>query len=452
MTTGALLSPAAIDWLRTLLQLRLSPALLLEPAKSGRLALHVEGSAARIQFGEPNAAFLAAGTRLPCAWWDAAGEGWQAPLSMRLPLPAARSVSLPLIDRTSAGMELRFDLAGMIYWALTRLEEIGRTDVDVHGRFPASASHAFAFGYLDRPIVDEWLHILRQVVERVWPQLRLSAPTFDLMLSHDVDIPSRYAHRPRRAFLRAIAQDVFLRRNYSDALRAPWIRLTSKNRIHTADPANTFDWIMNVSERHGVRSTFYFISGRTAPHYDAGYEIGAPPIRTLIREIHRRGHEIGLHPSYQAYRDPQVISREAASLRRICEEEGIFQREWGARMHFLRWEMPTTLYGLAAAGASHDATLGYADHAGFRCGTCFSYPAFDPIEQQTIGIQVRPLVAMECSVMDYMGLGSGQAARDVLLRLKESCRSVGGTFSLLWHNSELDLQKFRELYEDVVSG
>jgi hypothetical protein len=54
---------------------------------------------------------------------------------------------------------------------LARVEEIGRMDLDNHGRFPATASHAFQHGYLDRPVVDEWLHLLGQVIKRQWPGL-----------------------------------------------------------------------------------------------------------------------------------------------------------------------------------------------------------------------------------------------------------------------------------------
>jgi hypothetical protein len=59
-----------------------------------------------------------------------------------------------------------------------RVEEIGRTDLDNHERFPATSSHAFKHGYLDRPVVDEWLHLLGQVIQRQWP----GVPEFDSLI------------------------------------------------------------------------------------------------------------------------------------------------------------------------------------------------------------------------------------------------------------------------------
>ena len=41
-------------------------------------------------------------------------------------------------------------------------------------------------------------------------------------------------------------------------------------------------------------------------------------------------------------------------------------------------------------------------------------------------------------------------AFEIMTDLKEKCRSVGGTFTLLWHNSEL--QGNTDLYVNVLSA
>lgn len=171
-----------------------------------------------------------------------------------------------------------------------------------------------------------------------------------------------------------------------------------------------------------------------------------------MRRIHQRGHEIGLHPSYNTYQTPSAIAAEAKRLRAVAESEGIRQTEWGGRMHFLRWEHPTTVRAWDAAGMDYDSTLSYADRPGFRCGTCFEYPAFDPVAQQMLKLRIRPLVAMECTVMAprYMGLGTGEAAFAKFKQLKDACRAVEGCFTLLWHNTQFETVGERGLYEDVI--
>src|SRR5690606_8120227 len=119
--------------------------------------------------------------------------------------------------------------------------------------------HAFKHDYLERPIVDEWLHILGKVIQRQWPGLPLKQHRFSMKVSHDVDAPSSYGFCSAKGLIRRMAGDVLKRRDFKSAALGPWIRINSWYRLHSADPANTFDWIMDQSEKHGLTSAFYFI-------------------------------------------------------------------------------------------------------------------------------------------------------------------------------------------------
>ena len=123
-------------------------------------------------------------------------------------------------------------------------------------------------------------------------------------------------------------------------------------------------------------------------------------------------------------------------------------------MHYLRWKTPTTLYGWEQAGMTYDSTLSYADHAGFRCGTCQEYPAFDPASYTCFNLRIRPLIAMEGTVIGkgYMGLGLTPSANEKFLQLKKACRNVEGKFTLLWHHPGFADQKEREMYEEIVKA
>ena len=172
---------------------------------------------------------------------------------------------------------------------------------------------------------------------------------------------------------RMMAGHLLKRRDLKAFLTA--LMSTSRTQLHSADPCNTFDWLMDVSEASNLKSAFYFICGGDHPN-DADYEPEHPVIRNLMRRIHERGRG-GLHPGYSTFQQPERIRKEADRLKHICAEEGIDQNIWGGRMHYLRWEQPVTLRAWADAGLNYDATLGYADRPGFRCGTCHEYTAFD---------------------------------------------------------------------------
>src|SRR5690606_39459457 len=60
------------------------------------------------------------------------------------------------------GADLPFDPFAGTFHLLSRYEEYGAIDRDVHGRPVTNALHAARHGYLDRPVVDEWLlHMCR---------------------------------------------------------------------------------------------------------------------------------------------------------------------------------------------------------------------------------------------------------------------------------------------------
>lgn len=447
-----IISHTCLLWLASILHERFLQIFNLG-YNSDSLNLSLTGQDGIIQFDCLGDAFFRNSSDMPCAQWDAVAEGWHAPIDSPIPAPGVALLPSPMIEVCKGGSIIHYDILGLTYWMLSRQEEVGRTDLDKHGRFPATASHAFKHGYLERPIVDEWLDILGQVMLRVWPGIKLKQHHFNMKVSHDVDAPTRYGYKSFSGIVRSMGASLLNKGDVKQALLAPLIRLNSIKMLHPQDPFNTFDWIMDLSELHTMQSAFYFICGRTHRRYDADYEVEDTAIRNLLCLINCRGHEIGLHPSYNTWQNPHAIAIEAKRLKKVCREEGIVQTEWGGRMHYLRWEHPTTMLAWEMARMNYDSTLGYADRPGFRCGTCFEYPAFDPVNLKMLNLRIRPLIAMECTIMSdrYMGLGVGLAAFEKFAALKNACKAVNGSFTLLWHNSQLTSVAERVLYQSVLN-
>jgi len=155
---------------------------------------------------------------------------------------------------------------------------------------------------------------------------------------------------------------------------------------------------------------------------------------------------------YSCHRDQAQTVKEFEILKYFCEKEGIQQTTWGGRQHVLRWETPTTFRNLDAADLDYDTSLSFADHAGFRCGTCYEYTVYDVVKRQQLKLRERPLIAMECSVIDerYMGLGTGEAAFEVFQQLKTTCQKFNGDFTLLWHNNRFVNPVEQELYRALL--
>jgi peptidoglycan/xylan/chitin deacetylase (PgdA/CDA1 family) len=356
---------------------------------------------------------------------------------------------------TEDNIYLGIDIFGSSFFMLTRYEEAVKTTRDRLDRFPASASLAYQAGFLDRPIVNEYLEIFWSCLKLLWPSLQRKQHHFKTYVSHDLDEPFLYAGTGISRLLRRCAGDLIRRRSIVEMGKtiASWSQVVSGKP--ELDPYNTFDLIMDINEANNLHSAFYFIADRTAGATDGFYTLDSPLIRDLLRKMHARGHEIGLHTSYNTYRNPIQTKKEFEILRRACEREGIEQDMWGGRQHYLRWQTPTTFQNWEDAGLSYDSTLTYPEQVGFRCGTCYEYTVFNLLNQTKLKLKERPLCIMEVSILRtaYMGLDiTNGTALSAMKIIKKRCKLFNGLFTILWHNTGFANSYEVELYHQIVSS
>lgn len=363
------------------------------------------------------------------------------------------SVQPMLLHTDPPFIQCSLDLFGSCFFMLTRYEELVCQERDGHDRFPSEQSLAYQEGFLDYPIVNRYTELLWSMLNSLWPGLNRKRRESRKVISHDVDYPFFTFRRSNLSIAKESLGDVIKRRQLESAMRKARMIGSGVTTLER-DPFNTFDWMMELSERAGIRSSFYFITEQTEADIDGNYSINDPEIHSLMIRIHERGHEIGLHPSYRTYLSPQQIKREFRILRNEAELAGIRQEQWGGRQHFLRWKAPDTWQGWEEAGLQYDSTLGYSDRPGFRCGTCYEYPVFNLRTGMALKLRERPLVVMELTVLDAMRSGPDeeQAFAEISHYYRE-CAKYQGDFTLLWHNSRLvrslDRKVFRRCIEEL---
>ena len=193
----------------------------------------------------------------------------------------------PGVVKKSNHIHLNLDIFGSVFFMLTRYEELVIKERDQHDRFLAHLSHAYKNGYLNRPLVDEYVEILKQCMKMLWPDLKFKKKEFSIHVSHDVDQVSRYQTRSNvYQYLRAIGGD--LSRGYiKDLMYSPLSYFHNQENFSTSDPYNTFDWLMDISDDNNLKSTFNFICGKSSK-CNADYDIEDNKIKNLIRQIHER--------------------------------------------------------------------------------------------------------------------------------------------------------------------
>lgn len=374
-----------------------------------------------------------------------------------LPLHAIEGVPLlfgePVAYAEEGEWVVHADLVASAYFLLTRYEELIRREVrDDHGRFPGRESLPFRAGFLHRPIVDEYAALLRKWLGAVG--VCLADPPRKIRkihLTHDVDAP--WAWPTFRSAVRAAASSVFAR-----PARC-WVPLLSYwGLAENRDPHDCFQWMLEqdaaLRDSPGVpqvESTYFLLAGGGGPHDGSDY-LNDGRMEKLIGKIKGGGASIGLHGSYAAGIDPGRLPAEKARLERAagcpCRSN---------RHHFLASREPEDLAALEAAGIADDFTMGYADMAGFRLGTCRPVPWFDPVARRRTSLTLHPMTIMECTLdrKNYMNLDY-ERAKSVCYALLAEVRKHNGEAVLLWHNTELSEQAAasgsyqRKLYLDVL--
>jgi hypothetical protein len=340
------------------------------------------------------------------------------------------------------------DILGSSFFMFSRYEELVVPERDMHGRFPASASLAFQNGFLERPIINEYIEILWAYMHRLWPGLNRKPRSFRILPSHDIDIPFQYLLKSLWKILLKSGGDIYYRKSMRMAANSMinWVNVKYGTQL---DPYNTFDWILQITEKAGLKAVFNFMSGGRLP-LDYYYSIKNKNIQDLLKNILLKGHEIGFHPSYRTFSDGNLWRAEFDQLKIYLDG----YRIRGGRQHFLRFDVPVTWRYWSENGLEYDSTLSFADHAGFRCGTCYEYPVFDLLRRRKLPLKERPLIVMDRTVIDkpYMNLGSTPDALNFMMDLKKQCLQYDGDFVVLWHNQRFVDRKEREIYRALIGA
>jgi hypothetical protein len=353
---------------------------------------------------------------------------------------------------SATSIETNLDILGSIFFMLSRIEEVVLPDRDKHDRFPACASLAGRAGFLHRPVVDEYVEILWQMMQSLWPQLRRTRRCGSVLVTCDVDTPFDCARSSISHFLKAGAGDLVKRRNFDQAWQRAYGYYSYTRGRHERDENYTFDWYMDTCEQYGQKLIFFFIPDGTAGTIDGCYRLKDRAIRALIRKVSERGHEIGVHGSYNTYKNPDQIKGERKRLIDVCERLGITSPIRGNRQHYLRWDVRQTPDYLDGADFDYDTTGGFADSVGFRYGTARPFPMWSWQTESQLKLVQRPLVFMETSLFapQYMDMDLSQESMDYALTLKNRALRCGGDFVVLWHNSSLKTASQKAFFEEMI--
>jgi len=100
-------------------------------------------------------------------------------------------------------------------------------------------------------------------------------------------------------------------------------------------------------------------------------------------------------------------------------------------------------------------TGGFAEHIGFRRGTCLPFYLYNFEKNDISTVLEIPLIAMDASLLfnKYMGLSLKESVPAVVALIEE-VKKFNGVFTILWHNTSFSDYKYTgwcEVYEQIIS-
>lgn len=323
------------------------------------------------------------------------------------------------------------DIIGGAFFMLSRWEEMVTESYDRWGRFPEKEAVAVKFNFITKPIVHLYAELVRLFCSEygmVIPQ----AHTFQKTLSHDVDYLYKWGSPVD--FFKTCCADLLKR------LSVRQFKSSLKMWKSGQDPYDVYAKLMDLSERHGLQSTFYFLNTKSNE-----CELQTERGQQIVASILNRKHNVGIHSNYFLEADSEKVKSDKEFYSSLLHKELTLNRQ-----HFLKMRVPQTFRMLEQNGITQDSSLYYPHFPGFRTGMCIEHSLFDCETHTIMNIKELPLTLMDISLLNARKYEEAIAWVDSLIK---TVKKYNGNFVCLWHNSSFNAMEWEFLngiYEHIV--
>ncbi len=341
---------------------------------------------------------------------------------------------------TGKSSALPFDVFAASFYLVSRYEEYLPHIRDEHDRFDAKDSLAFANGFLQKPLVNTWAILIKDLLLSKYPQLNFPVKKYEFISTIDID--NAYAYR-EKGFTRSVG-------GYLKSLsKLDFKEVSERTRVLFGldkDPYDTYEFQLQTIKKYKLKTIYFFLLGDYGVN-DKNLPIESKRFQSLIKMLGDYA-QIGIHPSYGSNKSKTQLKKEVDRLAKVLHRD-ITQ----SRQHFLKLTLPETYRNLIDLDIRDDYTMGFASQVGFRASICTPFNFYDLDMELETKLKIHPFAMMEGTLMYSMKVNSKDAMSKIQPLIDE-VKKVDGVFMSLWHNDTLNDKKiwagWKAVYEKMV--
>ncbi|MGB9597918.1 MAG: polysaccharide deacetylase family protein [Candidatus Poribacteria bacterium] len=325
-----------------------------------------------------------------------------------------------------------FDLINIIFYLLSKQEEYSYGHRDSRDLFLPTYSTLYENGLVQIPLINYYLKYIENYIiqnSNISPKTKWkNKASYAVVLSHDLDnLPSKDITISLHQLLKSFSHHGFVSK----------ISTIKNNLIDIFLSPSTSDWQfsywLDKEKQYNCSSTF-FIAGNTKERLrsDPNYWLSSKVthngqkmrLSDLAKSLEDMGWEIGLHGSYNSYKDEVLLKKEKDLL---IKQTGC--NIMGIRQHNLRFDVKETWSIYENLNFTYDTTLGYNEVNGFRAGIAFPFNPYDLSNEREYNLLELPMSIMDGSF--FCNYGENLDLQKATMRCEKILNAVKETEGML---------------------
>ncbi|KQR72078.1 hypothetical protein [Pedobacter sp. Leaf176] len=324
------------------------------------------------------------------------------------------------------GSLLPFDVFAASFFILSRYEEYLHKNKS-EDIFTPKDSLQYKWKILERPIIDEWALLLKNMIRKKYPSFKFQEKTFHhqstINFTLKPDVPSGFF--PKTKF---IFSSVFDKRQQF---------LSSVFDEFTGIAVNHERTINELSETNPKNQPVYFINFPQDDKNRLNFKNSA----LFLKE-----KQIGLLRPYTINKEQStMLKADLLKLGKIQDSAIDIRTQ---QLELLK--LPTCYLHLLSAGIISDYSMGYSDKVGFRAGTCTPFNWYDLQLNKVTPIEVKSYSISDTAIHYQPVDDAIKTIKDII----DAVKLVDGYFYSSWKLKNLSenskFKKWKAVFNEMI--